>query len=1061
MVNSAKGRSSRGEQARLARWIAGQVGIRGLKVKYRLQGNNLHILCEGTPCPSRETLLLRLLTALQKTDINTLLPPDYPPVYQVFLHGRVLGHEAITWTQPIFLNQIEQHLEQFWQERATSTYPASAATATAQRVSASSQGTGTALVLSNRSQAQRGNIEAIARYLSETLSAMGVAVRVSVKTIPYQRKSASISLTHRAIPPDTLAQRLCISCESPYSPDPLVLGEPIAQKLRELELDGFRDAIIAVQVRGEEQPDWTLQVDLTPTKEILREWGRWGDVEALSRLLKLALGHHQLDLSTLSLNDATLHIFCGHIGESRSVATPTPEQVEAIVSPMLELLGPQGIHAAALYGVAEGRDTPEWVRWIDLPAAKHFALAESPFALAQQGDWPAIAFLIERLLNPNLDPYLATGGIRTQLLPKGELLHIMTDAAICPSRERVCSPISQFLKQIKLPGISGVRIYGRRAGQRHPAWSYGLDFVARPRMVPEAAPEFAATDAYVADLIAQPGEPILRRDLTADDVRSFWGRLQQQVFQFTERILVRSQLFVPMGQGGQLVVVQPTHRGRTTALVWAGIGVLMVVQADWLLHQWAQRAQRPQANAETAVLPPPNLNSLGGVTPNSMADAPAAQDDRGDAATAADGSAEESKRDGVFNSSGFTRSDELPTPQNDAAPPTPPTNMPYTEPSSESQAIAAAVLAEEMPFSTFNSHQLDQKLLLYRQQLETAGLPDVLVIGSSRALRGVDPVALRERLAELGYDDVDVFNFGVNGATAQVVELILLRLLTPDQLPPLIIWADGARAFNSGSLDITFNGIVASEGYRDLADGKPPLSTDAQTQARHDNTDRAKLSITESYERLDRWLSDQLANLSSTFTERDRVKHLLQTQLTGWLPEDSIVRGPDPTTSAVAESQAAIEGAVSSLSEEVLVDEDGFLPLSVRFNPATYFQTYARVSGEYDSDYQNFQLLGTQEQALDAIVEFTHKHDISLVFVNLPLTDEYLDPTRMQYEQDFKRYMVGTAVSQGLIFRDLSEDWLTQYDFFSDPSHLNRYGAYQVSQTIAQDPMIPWNKANP
>jgi hypothetical protein len=29
-------------------------------------------------------------------------------------------------------------------------------------------------------------------------------------------------------------------------------------------------------------------------------------------------------------------------------------------------------------------------------------------------------------------------------------------------------------------------------------------------------------------------------------------------------------------------------------------------------------------------------------------------------------------------------------------------------------------------------------------------------------------------------------------------------------------------------------------------------------------------------------------------------------------------------------------------------------------------------------------------------------------------------------------------------------------DYFSDPSHLNRYGAYTVSNQLAQDPMIPW-----
>uniref|UniRef100_A0ACD5GW23 Uncharacterized protein n=1 Tax=Desertifilum tharense IPPAS B-1220 TaxID=1781255 RepID=A0ACD5GW23_9CYAN len=54
----------------------------------------------------------------------------------------------------------------------------------------------------------------------------------------------------------------------------------------------------------------------------------------------------------------------------------------------------------------------------------------------------------------------------------------------------------------------------------------------------------------------------------------------------------------------------------------------------------------------------------------------------------------------------------------------------------------------------------------------------MLIVGSSRALRGIDPVALREALAAQGYADVSVYNFGVNGATAQVVDLIVRRILT-------------------------------------------------------------------------------------------------------------------------------------------------------------------------------------------------------------------------------------------------------------------------------------------
>jgi hypothetical protein len=63
----------------------------------------------------------------------------------------------------------------------------------------------------------------------------------------------------------------------------------------------------------------------------------------------------------------------------------------------------------------------------------------------------------------------------------------------------------------------------------------------------------------------------------------------------------------------------------------------------------------------------------------------------------------------------------------------------------------------------------------------------------------------------------------------------------------------------------------------------------------------------------------------------------------------------------------------------------------------------------------------------------------------------------MEYEEQFQRYIRTSALEKGLIFRDLTKLLLTKNDYFSDPSHLNRYGAYKVSNQLAQDPLIPWS----
>ncbi|MCZ0899722.1 hypothetical protein ON021_07375, partial [Microcoleus sp. HI-ES] len=138
---------------------------------------------------------------------------------------------------------------------------------------------------------------------------------------------------------------------------------------------------------------------------------------------------------------------------------------------------------------------------------------------------------------------------------------------------------------------------------------------------------------------------------------------------------------------------------------------------------------------------------------------------------------------------------------------------------SQQQASATRSQASTVSFS---SDLLNEQLQLYLSYVAAVGPPDVLIVGSSRALQGVDPKQLKQSLAQRGRPGLKVFNFSVNGATAQVVDFQLRRLLKPGHLPQMILWADGVRAFNSGRDDRTFNSIVDSEGSQLLAAGIRP-----------------------------------------------------------------------------------------------------------------------------------------------------------------------------------------------------------------------------------------------
>ncbi|BAY84019.1 hypothetical protein NIES267_35130 [Calothrix parasitica NIES-267] len=961
-------------QQSLAQWVSQATGINSIGVKVRLRGNDLHILCESSKCPPRWNTLSDLLKALQQTNLDALTKSEQPSIYQVFVYGKKKSEKRPEWCHKVYLNQLEKHLEEVKQALLLADAPPGA------------------LILSNESLARQGEPNAIARYLSETLSTLGVAVQVKVK----KQKPSELIAGKKA--------RLWVFCQSNYTPDPSLIAEPVATKLRNLKLLNYKDAVISTRVVGETQPDWLLLIDLTPPEVMLKEWARWGDVQAIVRLLNLGFDNSKVEVQA-SLQDSTLHIFCIPGSESsENKAIPAQKLCLDKIVPQLEALAPQGILSAAIYGQKTVNSSePEWIDWQSLPAKEHPALATSAMELANQGDMEAITFLLHRLLNPNLDKRLKTGGIRAILARKEDLLHIMCDAPVCPARKKIAAKVINFVGHLQLADLAGVRVYGRRAGNKKPFWQSGTDFKQRQRVVPEATPEFAATSAYVQELLPKDDEPILRSDLTAEEVHNFVANAARDWGGIIKNGFLRTQLFVEKQQPSE----DNSEAGIShVVLIWGALGLLLTLQTDWMMGK-----------VLTSIAP----------STSQIAQSNTNTDEQNATALLANTTENKSNPESTFNSSGFTSKNS----QN------------------RGKATATAILlAARSQVPSFNARQLDEQLALYKQRLAKNGVPpDVLIIGSSRALRGVDPNALSKGLASQGYSDVDVFNFGINGATAQVVDFIIRRVLKPAELPKTIIWADGSRAFNSGRKDITFAAISASPGYQHA------LSTSLAREGSQDSSPKtAKESEiakkrSNGYQIINEKLNDGFSKVSGSYEKRDTLKGQL-VKVYKSLPIISALKKMD------------FSDELTNPSEDIAnytVDFDGFLPLSIRFNPSNYYQKHARVAGNYDKDYQNFNLQGEQNEATQAVINYTQKRNIELIFVNMPLTAEYLDPVRQKYEQEFESYMLSLAIRPNFVYRDLSQRWLTANNYFSDPSHLNRYGAYEVSKILAKDPMIPWS----
>jgi hypothetical protein len=347
---------------------------------------------------------------------------------------------------------------------------------------------------------------------------------------------------------------------------------------------------------------------------------------------------------------------------------------------------------------------------------------------------------------------------------------------------------------------------------------------------------------------------------------------------------------------------------------------------------------------------------------------------------------------------------------------------------------------------SFNAKQLDGQLALYRKRLKTDGKPpDILIVGSSRALRGIDPSAIAQTLASRGYPEVSIFNLGINGSTAQVVEFVICQVLTPGELPKIIIWGDGSRAFNNGRLDITFNAVAASQGYKEvLKKANQRKMNENSSVVNKNSTENKSTNITDinSQQGANQILNEYLANLSLGYQKREEIKKLFLDNLNNL----NLIHNTQKNNNS--------PGAENNINQF-----NGFLPISMKFDAKTYYQKYPKVFGAYDNDYKDFHLEGMQHNALNSILQFTQKQQIHIIFINMPLTTDYLDSFRSKYERKFKRYMLRNArQNPNLTYRDFSRTWTEMDQYFSDPSHLNRYGAREISQRLATDMIIPWLK---
>jgi hypothetical protein len=280
-------------------------------------------------------------------------------------------------------------------------------------------------------------------------------------------------------------------------------------------------------------------------------------------------------------------------------------------------------------------------------------------------------------------------------------------------------------------------------------------------------------------------------------------------------------------------------------------------------------------------------------------------------------------------------------------------------------------------------------------------LPDVAIIGSSRAREGIDVPKFRSELSRAVGRRVSVINYGVSGARAYVLESITRRLLRAKHPPRLIIYGGAER-------DLGYDSTIYDQAaiYWDFDDWR-----DEWTHRGRSVIDDLPTVIRNG---IGRWYftlryREQLRlKICHLFEEKKDYFTQLDGSLTLWQrnnPKHSLARHPPTHAAMVAYARTVAEGS-----------------------------------------YPNRQ----ETQAIERLMQACQSAHVQLLIFQVPIPPISIQYMKPGVEAKYVADMTRLAQQTGAIF--LSQDQLdlklTDRDF-RDPSHLNLSGADRVSAALA------------
>jgi hypothetical protein len=120
--------------------------------------------------------------------------------------------------------------------------------------------------------------------------------------------------------------------------------------------------------------------------------------------------------------------------------------------------------------------------------------------LARAGNPKAIAALMNRALQPK--------GITVKTTFNGECLFVLLESAQVPNQQELSAWFKKGMINLKAPCIHRVKLYGRQAGKKNPAWNKEFELILPTHLSLDVASSSTVSSSGAGELLALPGNSL-------------------------------------------------------------------------------------------------------------------------------------------------------------------------------------------------------------------------------------------------------------------------------------------------------------------------------------------------------------------------------------------------------------------------------------------------------------------------------------------------------------------------------------------------------------------------